>query len=535
MPKLLKQLLWSIQLSVTLLVAAHAQTNGSSFDEADVSALMQAWPRDAPSMNCERLGAQDFGYHQVSVTRVSASEQTPAACRVRAVIADDIQFVVELPESWNGRLYVHGNGGYGGESPDGNYGAEARRTALRYGFVAGFSNLGHDRDAFPGTQWAHNSRAREIDYSYRALHATVVAARRLARAYYGKAVQYSYFDGCSTGGGQGLKAAQRYPADFDGITIGAPVFDFAGLQLYGWNNQMAIAKTPLSAQRVELLGEVILSLFDELDGIADGVIDTPERLDFIPARDLPRDPSGAKGFTEAEIEALTRIYRGPQAGGKPIYPGIPIGAEPRGQLYESGSFKPVPSESAWAGRLFDDLAGEQQTRDIVATWFKYMAFETDVPDYDWQQFDIEHDLGKLTYMSALMDATDTDLDKFRERGGRMLMYHGWGDTGVNPLMTVDYYRKVLARNGSGTRDFFRTFMVPGMFHCYGGVNVDRFDAMTPVIHWVEEGIAPSRLPASRVEDGKTTRTRPLCPYPQVARYAGAGSTDAAENFRCVEP
>ena len=137
----------------------------------------------------------------------------------------------------------------------------------------------------------------------------------------------------------------------------------------------------------------------------------------------------------------------------------------------------------------------------------------------------------MAYMSAIMDVTSTDLGGFRERGGKLLMYHGWADTGVNPLMTAEYYDRVLQDDASAP-DYFRLFMVPGMFHCRGGLNVDRFDAITPVIEWVERVRPPSRLIASRVENGEVTRTRPLCAYPQVARYSGAGSIDQAANFSC---
>ena len=138
----------------------------------------------------------------------------------------------------------------------------------------------------------------------------------------------------------------------------------------------------------------------------------------------------------------------------------------------------------------------------------------------------------MRFMSAIMDATETDLDEFRRRGGKLLMYHGWADTGVNPLMTVEYYDRVLADMGPGVGDFFRLFMVPGMFHCRGGLNVDRFDAISPVIDWVEHGNAPEELIASRIEGDRVTRTRPLCAYPATARHRGAGSVDSAGSFRC---
>jgi feruloyl esterase len=156
-------------------------------------------------------------------------------------------------------------------------------------------------------------------------------------------------------------------------------------------------------------------------------------------------------------------------------------------------------------------------------------------DYDWKTFDFDKDPARLADARKLLNATEPDLGNFRSRGGKLLMYFGWADTALTPYMAVDYYEKALVANGPETRDFFRLFMVPGMFHCRGGVGADRFDAMTALIDWVERGIAPASITATRVEGGNVVRTRPLCPYPQVARYGGAGSIDAAASFTCAEP
>ena len=431
-------------------------------------------------------------------------------------------------------MYVHGNGGYGGQSPDNDYGAAVRAAAIEHGFAAGFSDLGHDAARWPGASWAHDNREAELDFSYRALHRMTVAAKALAGSYYAQAPVRSYFEGCSTGGGQGLKAASLFPGDFDGIAIGAPVFDFIGLQLYGWVNQMAIAKTPLRAELGARLGRFILHRHDHQDGLVDGVISNPASIDFSPARDLPRAGDGTDGFSAAEIDALEQIYRGPTLDGTAIYPGIPIGAEPAGMKYQSGTFDPAPPASGWATRLFPDAEGYQQQRGNVETWLKYLAFRDDDPDYNWQAFDIQRDLPELEYMAGIMDVRKTDLSDFQRRNGRILMYHGWADTGVNPHMTLDYYQRVWQTMGPDTPEFFRLFMVPGMFHCRGGLNVDRFDVITPLIEWVESGVQPEGLIGARIEAGKVTRTRPLCAYPEVARYRGSGDPDVADSFRCIK-
>ena len=161
-----------------------------------------------------------------------------------------------------------------------------------------------------------------------------------------------------------------------------------------------------------------------------------------------------------------------------------------------------------------------------------MAFTTDDPGYDWKELDLGTDLEKMQPMGRIMNATATDLSPFMDRGNKILMYHGWADVGVSPIMTVQYYEQVMETMGEQTQSFFRTYMVPGMFHCRGGRNVDHFDVMTTLIDWVEAGIVPERIDAARIENGEVVRTRPLCPYPEVAVYKGNGSTDMAENFTC---
>jgi feruloyl esterase len=176
-----------------------------------------------------------------------------------------------------------------------------------------------------------------------------------------------------------------------------------------------------------------------------------------------------------------------------------------------------------------------QQRDNVEGWLKYLAFDQDDPDMDITRFDPRKDLPRTEQMSRVMDATDPDLSAFRAHGGKMILYHGWADTGVNPVMTVRYYEKVQQAMGANADNFVRLFMVPGMFHCKGGLNVDRFDAVTTVIAWVERQEVPEQMIGSRIEGATVVRTRLLCPYPQVARYKGAGSTDAARNFSCERP
>jgi feruloyl esterase len=505
-----------------------AQSNGSSFTDPGEAARLARLPRRAPAMRCHDLSAA--GSANLTILSADVAGNRRDLCRVHAVIPAEIEFMLELPRAWNGRLYVLGNGGYGGESVTGDYALAERTRATELGFASLFTNLGHDRAREPGADWARGSLARKLDYGLRGLHVTTAAAKELLQRYYGKPARHSYFDGCSTGGGQALKAAQRFPQDYDGILGGAPVFDFAELQLYGWNNQMAILDAPLSAQTVARLAHRLLELYDAADGVRDGVIDDPLRIDFDPERDLSRQE-----FTAAEIRALARIYRGTFIDGRRVAPGVPVGAEAAGQMYAGAGFDPAPPESGWATRLAPDSHGAMQQRGNVEAWLRYLAFENDEPDMDITRFVPARDVARLAFMSRILDAKDPDLEAFRARGGKLILYHGWADTGVNPLTTVRYFERVRDRMGTGVDSFARLYMVPGMFHCRGGLNVDRFDALAALIAWVERAEAPRAIVASRMQEGRVVRTRPLCPFPQTAHYQGAGSTDDARSFRCETP
>jgi pimeloyl-ACP methyl ester carboxylesterase len=522
---------WQVAVAVLAWFAEStgAQSNGSSLTESQTLRPLAREPRSAPAERCHDLPAMSGP--NLTIVSADATPRGAELCRVRGVVPPEVEFMLELPSAWNGRLYVLGNGGYGGEAVTGDYGIAERTRATDLGFATLFTNLGHDSLREPGGDWARGNLAKKLDYGLRGLHVATLAAKEILKHYYAAPLRHSYFDGCSTGGGQALKAAERFPQDYDGVVGGAPVLDFVELQLYGWNNQMAILKTPLSPAKVASLARRVMELFDAADGVRDGVIENPLAVDFEPERDLRGDPA----FTSSEIRALMRIYRGVYVDGKQVAPGVPVGAEGVGQTYMTAGFESVALESGWATRLIPDAQGYLQQRANVETWLKNLAFPTDAQDRDITNFDPARDLPRLKTMAQILDANDPDLGAYRARGGKLILYHGWADTGVNPMTTVRYFERVRQLLGSGTDEFARLYMVPGMFHCRGGLNVDRFDAMSPVISWVERGTRPEALIASRVEEGRVMRTRPLCPYPQTARYRGTGSTDQAANFSCGKP
>jgi feruloyl esterase len=470
-----------------------------------------------PVMNCADLRALTDNQVSIAVAAsVEANQQVPAHCRVAGQILPQVGFEVHLPAEWNGRFVMYGNGGYAGEALDspqrnGQYG-----RALRRGFAVAATDTGHSGITEPGGTFAADKQ-KLLDYAFRSLHVTADTAKTIMRTYYGAGVRRSYFEGCSTGGRQALILAQRFPNDFDGITVGAPVLNFSGTMLHYVKIEQAGA---LPASKLPLLTSKVYESCDAKDGLKDGVIDDPRRCGFQPRRDLPICEAGADRpdcFTSAQIARLEAMYSDTKSNGKKVFPGWPVGAE--------GGWDP------WS--VHD--GGPTLARSFSEGFFRYLAPAKPDPQYDIAQFNFDRDLAKLDGIHRILDATDTDLTGFQKRGGKLLMYFGWADPALNPMMGVEYYEAVTERMGLGTKDFFRLFMAPGMFHCGGGPGPNTFDTLTPLSDWVENGKAPDSLAASKVDAGKVMRTRPLCPYPQVAKYKGSGSIDEAASFTCAVP
>lgn len=502
----------ALSLSAVTLLAQ----NNSQFRDWQDAALADS-RHYVPQQLCAAIvSSSGYDFSIISSTIVPASGGTPEYCRVLGIIQPEIRFEVNLPSSWNGRLYMFGNGGYAGEALDSGGRQAAAKRALAKGFATAQSNTGHDAAAEPLAAFA-SSPQKLVDYAFRAVHVTALTAKTLLQNYYAAAPRHSYFDGCSTGGRQGLIAAQRFPDEFDGIVVGAPVLNFSGTMIGYARDQKALAAAPLNADAIKTIGEAVTAKCDAIDGVKDGVIDDPRRCGFVPARDLPQcsGDSPAQGcLTAAQIRAVETIYSPVPRRGAQFFPGWPVGAE-------AGW---IPWFTAPNGKGIGWNFGE--------AYLKNIAFGRPNANYDWLTFDVDADLEKIQPSRDLIDATSTDLTRFKARGGKIVSYVGWSDPALNPMMSVGYYEEVTKAMGPSTPEFYRMFMVPGMSHCSGGAGTSTFDALTPLVQWVEKGAAPSSIPASRVVDGKVVRTRPLCPYPQTAIYKGSGSTDDAASFAC---
>jgi len=457
----------------------------------------------------------------------------PPFCRVAGVIAPTsdsrIQFEVWLPlDDWNGRFAGVGNGGWAGSISFGDLAGQLRR-----GYAAASTDTGHE--AQPGAdaaRFAFEHPERLIDFAYRAHHETAVAAKALVEAFYGEAAAYSYWIGCSSGGYEGLMEAQRFPGDFDGIVAGAPANNWTRLMSGDLDATLAVLQDPDTYLPLSALGALyrgVLASCDGDDGVVDGVLEDPRACDFDPGA-LACEAGEAPGacLTAAQVEAARRVYRGlrdPVTGAQ-LYPGLAPGSEP-----------------FWPNR------DREFPFTIPVAYFKWLVFAD--PEWDWKTFQFEDPADYRAFLEAesslapILNATNPDLRDFRARGGKLLQYHGWSDGLIAPQNSIDYYESVISLLDEGRRDraaalaevrsFYRMFMAPGAGHCGGGPGPSSFDMLTVLEQWVEQGVAPNQVLATHAIAGVIDRSRPLCPYPEVAVYGGVGDINEAASFACRAP
>ena len=433
----------------------------------------------------------------------------PAFCRVTATLMpsddSDIKIEIWMPVGgWNGKFVIPGNGGFAGAIAPAGLAA-----ALRGGYAAATTDTGHEGGS---GRFMLDHPEKLTDFAERAVHELAVNGKALVAAFYGAGPRFSYFNGCSTGGRQALTAAQRFPDDFEGIVAGAPAIYAShqtAAQIWTWQATHKDQASFIPASKYQVLHDAALAACDALDGVKDGVLEDPTRCKFDPKVVQCKDGDGPACLTAAQVEAARKIYSGPknpQTGEQifsPLFPG---------------------SELGWAAS-----AGAQPVGYAI-DFFRYVVFRD--PNWDPMTLNYDSDIAKADKVAGPLTVIDRDLTRFLHHG-RLLMYTGWGDPGIPPGYLADYYKNVVAKTKDGNlRDAVRLFMVPGMGHCGGGEGTSTFDMLGALDQWVERGKAPDLIAASRVRDGIVDRTRPLCPYPQVATYKGNGSTDDAASFVC---
>lgn len=445
----------------------------------------------------------------------NALDHLPTICRVVASISptpdSDIHIEVWMPLSgWNGKFEGVGNGGWAGELPSSYLGMFA---AVRDGYATAATDTGHLGNAGDAS-FAAGHPERVVDFGYRAVHEMTLKAKAVVAAFYGKPAARAYWHGCSTGGKQGLTEAQRYPLDYDGIVAGAPANYWTHLMAGDVWSAQATHSTPASyipRSKFALIHKVVLDACDAQDGVKDGVINDPLRCHFDPGVLLCKYGEQDDCLTEPQVDAARKIYSGatnPRTG-EQVYPGLEPG-----------------SEMQWGV-----MAGSPEP-PIVASFFEYLVFRN--PKWDFRTLNFGQDIALSDKLYGhILNATDPDLSKFIAHGGKLLLYHGWSDGLIAPQNTVNYYDSVLARLGRDKiENSVRLFMIPGMQHCGGGDGPHQFDEMAVLDRWVKSGKTPDRIVTEHRNGPSMDETRPLCPYPQTAKYTGKGRTDDAANFVC---
>ena len=438
----------------------------------------------------------------------------PAFCRLAATLkpsADStIKIEIWMPANgWNSKLQSVGNGAWAGTI---SYPAMA--TALTAGYAAASTDTGHEGNS-SGFVPGHPEQL--IDFAWRAVHEMTVAAKLVTSAYYSSAPKFTYWNGCSTGGRQALTEAQRFPADYDGIVAGAPASYVTRLQAAQiWIAQATHANDAsyIPPSKYPIIHQAVLDQCDALDGVKDGVLENPTRCKFEPKVLECKGPDSPSCLTAPQVELVRKVYSGPvnSRTGESIFPGLEPG-----------------SELGWS-----NLSGPKPM-DYAVDMYRLVAFKD--PDWNYLKFNPDTDVERAEkQIGSLMNAIDPNLQPFLSHG-KLLQYLGWADPGIPSESSVNYYKAVTTKLGgtANVNDSYRLFMIPGMFHCGGGDGTSSFDMVAALDQWVSSGKAPDQIPASRIRDGKVDRTRPLCPYPQVAMYKGSGSSDEAANFSCKVP
>ena len=437
----------------------------------------------------------------------------PAHCRIALLLtpsADShIETEVWLPDAdWNGKYQEVGNGGFNGTIV-----YQAMAAALREGYATASTDGGHKGGS---GSFALGHPEKMVDFAYRAIHETALKAKTLITAYYGRGPRLSYWNGCSTGGRQGLKEAQRFPDDFDGIAAGAPAN--YETHLHAWTVYVGMVpikdgKNVLPASILPVINKAALAACDAIDGVRDGLINDPRKCKFYPASLLCQGSNSQNCLTADQVEAVKKLYTPLKTkSGELIFP----------------SFEPG-SELGWTL-----LAGADTPNALGLDTFRYLTYAD--PNWDWHTFDPDRDTAAADKKDdGVIDALDPDLSKFKTRGGKLLMYHGWNDQAIAPENSINYYSSVLKKMGSKQESWYRLFMVPGMQHCGGGPGPNQINWMGALERWREGGAPPEQITAAHVTGANVDMTRPLCPYPQVATYKGVGSTNDAASFACKNP
>lgn len=475
-----------------------------------------------PNANADHITIEELRKVRFpEVTLESVAQITPdspkkgsakAHVQIKGLIGQNIQFELLLPEDWNGRFVMGGGGGFVGTVQN------SARDSVNKGYATVGTDTGHHYEPGYLGAWALDNVEAKVNFGYLAVHRTAQVAKGLIRAYYQDDPKYSYFLGCSRGGGQAMMEAQRYPNDFNGIVAGAPAFDWTGLAATAVSIAKALYPDPqhldnsvLTRDALQKLAAAIIEQCDAQDGLKDGILQNPAAVHF--------DLSRVEGLTGEQRKAIAAIYRGARTDAVQIYPGFAPASECDPGQWIAWLTGPVP---AFAKDHVADL-----TFAFGTQIFKYLIFND--PDWNYATYDFSNFPKDARLAASFLNATNSDLSGLKARDGKLIIWHGWADTALPAQATVEYYQRVQARDSSA-RDYCRLFLVPGCLHCGGGPGAADIDWLSTIVDWVEHKKTPEKLIASKRESGKVVMTRPIFPYPDYAVYKGTGDPNSADSF-----
>ncbi|NLA75984.1 MAG: tannase/feruloyl esterase family alpha/beta hydrolase [Deltaproteobacteria bacterium] len=429
----------------------------------------------------------------------------PAHCRVQVDLTPSADSMIKMElwlpiENWNKKFMGVGNGFFAGSIQGIMFDMP---EALRLGYATAGTDTGHQEQ---GGEWAIGHPEKMIDFAYRSTHEMTLKAKQIIKAFYGRDEEYAYLKGCSTGGRQALMEAQRYPDDYDGIIAGS----CANRHIHMWTASVAQMvdlyhhpERTLTEEKAALVNNMVM---DRCDILNEGFLNNPRqcKVDFTKLLCID-NRDGNECLTSEQLKTVETFYSGVKnSKGELIFSGQALG-------------NPMPPQ----------LVSEQGPGVL----FDIVRIAFNDPNLDWRKFDLERDMPLIDKAVGYVDAVDPDLTRFKANGGKLLLTHGWSDTGITPETTIWYYENVLEKMGKDQGDWMRLFLGPGMGHCGGGPGVNNFDSIGALEKWVEKGIAPDQI----MGFGKDGLERPLCPYPKYAEYKGSGELKDKENWQCKGP
>ena len=452
-------------------------------------------------ITCEKL--TELRLPDVRITSAEQVTTGKSHCKVLGVIGKEIKFEILLPDEWNNIFIMGGGGGFVGSVQN------AARSSVNEGYATSGTDTGHDGTKFPGAEWALNNMERQVNFGHLAVHRTAVVSKALIQSYYGSRPEYSYFIGCSRGGGQAMMEAQRYPEDFDGIVVGAPAFNWTAIASEFIQNTQAVypagfSQPFLTDNHISILQEAVLRQCDMIDGVRDSILNNPAdcKFDFSSLPKCPGDIPGRDCFTNAQINAIKKIYSGADAGYGINYPGFPYGGE-----FEPGGWMTwiVGSEEIAKKNIYPSLHAY-----FGIEIFKYLILQD--PGWDYTKYDFMGYGKELRYASAYLDATSTDYSGFKDHKGKIIFWHGWNDPALSALATIGHYNAVKAADPD-INSFMKLYLLPGVLHCGGGDGPSQVDWLALIRDWVEKDIAPDKIIAVKNVSGKMVMSTPVFPYP----------------------